>query len=105
MRYMRCFGFFKGMKYGKCEEDFNTYIGIKNKLKKEDILQYIRRLPIAAVAPISVEDIFTGRPLSQAGLIEDGDFRFPTDFVYYYENYDIGIPIEYEIYIKSKMLD
>lgn len=91
------------MKYGKCEEDFDAYRKIENQLNRTDVLKYIKALPIAAIAPISVEDIFTGQPLKQAGLIEDGDFRFPVDFIHYYEKYDIGIPIEYEKHIKSKI--
>lgn len=31
----------------------------------------------------------------------DGDFTFPYEFLHYYENYDIGIPPEYEEYLKS----
>jgi hypothetical protein len=48
-------------------------------------------------------DIFTGERLEMAGLIEDGDFCFPIDFIHYYEKYDIGIPIEYEKYIISRV--
>lgn len=97
------FGFFKGMQYGKCYEDFETYKNIKNQLNKPEVLNYIKALPIAAIAPLSVSDIFTGEPLEQAGIIEDGDFTFPIDFIHYYENYNIGIPLEYEEYIKSKI--
>lgn len=100
---MKCFGFFKGMKYGKCEEDFALYESQKNQLNKSEILEYMKALPIAAVAPISVEDIFTGEPLKQAGIIEDGGFRFPIDFIHYFEKYNIGIPSEYEAHIKSKL--
>ena len=100
---MKCFGFFKGMNYGKCEEDFETYKELKNQLNKADILKYLKALPIAAIAPISISDIFTGEQLPQAGLVEDGGFRFPTDFVHYYERYDIGIPLEYEKHIKTKI--
>ena len=39
------------------------------------------------------------------GLIEDGDFCYPIDFIHYYEKYDIGIPVEYEKYIASKILN
>ena len=45
-------------------------------------------------------DIFTGEEL-QAGLYEDGDFVFPTDFLHYYKNYDIGIPYDYEKYLSG----
>ena len=36
---------------------------------------------------MTTQDIFTGEPLEQAGIIEDGDFTFPIDFIHYYENY------------------
>jgi hypothetical protein len=51
-----------------------------------------------------VVDIFTNEPIEQSGIIEDGEFTFPIDFIHYYEKYDIGIPKEYEKYIKSKIL-
>lgn len=101
---MQYFGFFKGMKYGKCEDDFELYKKINNSMKKTDVLKYLKTLPIAGIAPMSVEDIFTGEPIEQAGIIEDGDFTFPIDFIHYYEKYDIGISIDYEKYISSKML-
>ena len=100
---MKYFGFFEGMQYGNCKEDFNAYKDIKNQLNKAEILEYIKALPVAAVAPLSVNDIFTGQPLEQAGLIEDGEFSFPIDFIHYYAEYDIGIPLEYEKHIKSKL--
>lgn len=100
---MKYFGFFKGMKYGKCEDDFESFKVIKNQLDKTEILLYIKKLPFAGVSPMSVEDIFSGEPLEQAGVIEDGDFTFPIDFIHYYEKYDIGIPVEYEKYIETKM--
>ena len=100
---MTYFGFFKGMKYGKCEEDFELYKKIENKTKKSVVLSYLKRLPIAGVAPMSVEDIFDGEEIEQAGIIEDGNFTFPIDFIHYYEKYDIGIPAEYENYIKNRI--
>lgn len=100
---MKYFGFFKGMKYGNCEDDFNEYKRIKNTLKTESVLEYMENLPIACVAPMSVEDIFDGEHIEQAGLIEDGEFSYPLDFIHYYKKYSIGIPIEYEKYIESKI--
>ena len=52
---------------------------------------------------MSVEDIFSGEAIEQAGIIEDGKFVFPLDFIHYYEKYDIGIPVEYEEYIESRL--
>ena len=66
------------------------------------VLAYLKKLPIA-VAPMSVEDIFDGEVIEPAGIIEDGNFTFPVDFIHYYEKYNIGIPEAYEDYIKSKL--
>ena len=97
------FGFFNGMKYGKSCDDFKSYKRIINDLSKTEILQYIKALPISAIVPMSVVDIFDGQIIEQAGIIEDGDFIFPLDFIHYYEKYNIGIPKEYENYIKDKI--
>nr|DAJ43525.1 MAG TPA: hypothetical protein [Caudoviricetes sp.] len=99
------FGFFKGMKYGKCDEDFEDYKKIKNRIGRDKILRYLESLSVSAVAPISTEDIFDGEGIEQAGIYEDGNFTFPTDFLHYYQKYDIGIPEEYEKYISLKMMD
>ena len=45
-------------------------------------------------------DIFTGE-LFNAGFYEDGEYRFPVDFLRYYKTRDIGIPYEYEAYLKK----
>lgn len=100
---MQTFGFFKGMKYGECEESFEQYKDFKNDLPKTEILKYIKSLPIAAIAPMTTVDIFNGQGIEQAGIIEDGEFTFPLDFIHYYEKYNIGIPKEYESYIKTRI--
>ena len=97
------FGFFRGMKYGKCEDEFGEYEKIKNDLSKAKVLAYMKQLPIAAVAPMTTKDIFTGLELEQAGIVEDGQFTFPVDFIHYYEKYDIGIPNEYEKYLITRI--
>ena len=99
---MKFFGFFKGMEYGKCDEDFLAYKKIENDLSRTKVLNYIKNLPIAAVSPMTVKDIFDGQRLEQAGIIEDGDFTFPIDFIHYYEKYNIGIPKDYEDYIRTR---
>ena len=99
------FGFFKEMtNYGKCSDDFEAYKLIKNELPKDVILAYLKTLPVAAVAPMSTRDVFTGEHLEHAGLYEDGDFCFPIDFLHYYEKYDIGIPQAYEQHIKELLI-
>jgi hypothetical protein len=77
---MTFFGFFKGMKYGKCEDEFDNYKKIKNHISRDKILKYLEGLSVSAVAPMSTEDIFDGEEIPQAGIYEDGNFTFPTDF-------------------------
>lgn len=101
---MKYFGFFEGTNYDICEGTFEDYQKIKNKLDKEVILDYLKSLQISAICPMTARDMFTGEMIENAGIYEDGDFTFPTDFIYYYERYDIGIPLDYERYIASKIL-
>ena len=49
---------------------------------------------------LTKRDIFTGEKL-YVGKIVDSEFVFPLEFLHYYKNYDIGIPPEYEEYLKS----
>jgi hypothetical protein len=44
--------------------------------------------------------MFTGEEL-HAGMFWDGKFTFPYEFLHYYKNYDIGVPYEYEAYLKE----
>ena len=48
---MTFFGFFKGMKYGKCEDEFDNYKKIKNHISRDKILKYLEGLSVSAVAP------------------------------------------------------
>lgn len=94
------FGFFKGLPYENCNENFGDYRNYRNSIPKTAILKYISSLE-AGLTTLPSRDIFTGEKL-HAGMFWDGDFVFPYEFLHYYKNYDIGIPYEYEEYLKSK---
>lgn len=94
------FGFFKGLPYENCNENFDDYRNYRNNISKTAILKYISSLE-AGLTTLPSRDIFTGEKL-HAGMFWDGDFVFPYEFLHYYKNYDIGIPYEYEEYLKSK---
>ncbi len=96
---MRFFGWFKGMRYSDCTDDFDEYRLLKNTIPKSSVIAHIKSLQ-PAYAPMLSYDIFTGERVT-AGMYIDGAFRFPTDFLHYYQNYDIGIPYDYEEYLKS----
>ena len=98
------FGYFNGLRYGLCKdsetvEDFDTYTKYKNELSKQMIIEHIESLE-PALATMQSADIFTGEDVT-AGQYQDGDFLFPTDFLHYLKKYDIGVPYEYEEYLKG----
>lgn len=97
---MICFGYFKGLPYGDiCIEDFESYRNYKNDIPKEKIIAHIEDLD-AGLTSVPDYDIFTGEKI-HVGVYLDGDFSFPMDFLRYYKRYDIGIPYEYEEYLKQ----
>ena len=96
---MIAFGFFEGMPYEDCEEKFENYRRIKNSISKEQVIEHIESLD-KGLTSLDTKDLFTGEKL-QAGIYLDGEFVFPLDFLHYYKKYDIGIPYEYETYLKT----
>mgnify|MGYP000066175004 FL=1 len=93
------FGFFKSLPYKHCDESFEDYKNYKNSIPKSAILDYISSLD-AGLTTLPSRDMFTGEKL-HAGMFWDGEFTFPYEFLHYYKNYDIGIPYEYEAYLKG----
>ena len=93
------FGFFKGLPHTGSEEDFSEYRNYKNSISRESVIKHIDSLGAWLTSEPSIE-LFTGE-IIQAGLFEDRDFLFPYEFLHNYKNYDIGIPYEYEEYLKS----
>ena len=77
----------------------DNYKKYKNSIPKEAILSHISSLD-AGLTSLPSFDMFTGEEL-HAGMFWDGKFTFPYEFLHYYKNYDIGIPYEYEAYLKE----
>ena len=100
------FGYFDGLVYGhrKYSEPLDAYRGIRNTIARDAVLQHIENLsPWLAPITGSRADIIDGEEFKYVGpgRYEDGDFVFPTEFPHYYEKYNLGIPPEYEAYLKS----
>ena len=93
------FGFFKGLPHTGSNENFSDYKKFNNSISKENVISHIRSLEAGLTSEPSIE-LFTGEKF-RAGIYDDGDFVFPYEFLHYYANYDIGIPYEYENYLKS----
>lgn len=98
---MKEFGWFKIIPYGEGTEEFEEYKKYHNKIEKEKVVRHIKTLD-PGVTSVPSYDVFTGEKL-QAGLFKDGGFIFPMEFLHYYENYDIGIPYDYEDYLVNEL--
>ncbi|QCT06228.1 hypothetical protein [Ruminococcus bovis] len=96
---MKLFGYWDNMLYGELTDSFEELSKIHNSIDKQQVIKHIENLDFA-VTSLPTSDMFTGERL-QAGQYIDGEFAFPLDFLHYYKNYDIGIPLEYEEYLKT----
>ncbi len=97
---IKLFGAWKNMPYAIVTKDtFEELSKIHNDIDKQKVIKHIESLDYFTFDATS-SDMFTGEKF-QAGVYEDGDFQFPLDFLHYYKNYDIGIPLEYEEYLKT----
>ena len=95
------FGYWEGMPYGEATDKFEDSKKFKNTIPKEKIIAHIKSCEVWYCPMVEHHDMFTGEVIKEAGQYKDGRFWFPTDFLRYYEIYDIGIPPEYEEYLKS----
>lgn len=96
------FANFKGMDYGDCDESFEEYKSYHNNISKEKIIKHIETLEPYCCMPMASHEIFTHEKFKcSPGYYRDGNFIFPTDFLHYLREYDIGVPSEYEEYLNS----
>lgn len=93
------FGYFRGLPYERSKENFDDYRMLKNSIPKAKVIAHIESLE-EWLTSLPSKDIFTGEDL-HAGMYIDGDFTFPLEFLHYYKKHDIGIPYEYEEYLKT----
>ena len=98
---MKAFGRFKGMPHEGCTENFEDYKKFKNTIPKEKVIAYLESDKVEKCYGFMVSrDMFTGEKI-ECGLLEDAEYIIPMEFLHYYKNYDIGIPYEYEEYLKG----
>lgn len=79
----------------------NDYFEFKNTINKSNVLKHLKSLKKLLATAID-HDVISGEPIKEPGLLIDGPYKMPRDFIHYYETYDIGIPYEYEKYLKEK---
>lgn len=95
----KSFGFWQGMIYGVVTDTIDDFKHYKNSLPKDYVIRHIESLG-AGLSSTQSHDLFTGEEF-HSGIYDDGEFTFPVDFLRYYKKYDIGIPPEYEEYLKT----
>ena len=93
------FGFWGETKFGPPTDTFEEFKQFKNDIDKEKVIQHIESLDWGC-AFFDSTDMFTGEKF-RTGIYDDGVFTFPVDFLRYYKTQDIGIPYEYEAYLKT----
>ncbi len=93
------FGFWEGTPYGEPTDEYEDFLSLKNEINKEKVIKHIESLGDWLSSEMCT-DMFTGEKFN-AGVYHDGDFTFPVDFLRYYKTRDIGIPYEYEAYLKT----
>lgn len=93
------FGFWYGMPYGTITDKYEDFERFDNDIDKKKVVEHIESLDDWLASAMSV-DMFTGERYN-AGIYKDGSFTFPVDFLRYYKARNIGIPYEYEAYLKE----
>ena len=100
VRGMNMFGFWKNQPYDNLiTDEYDDFIKFKNTIDKQAVIAHIESLG-AWLCSVRSHDIFTGEEFN-SGFYIDGSFQFPVDFLRYYKTRDIGIPYEYEAYLKQ----
>ena len=97
---MKVFGLLKGMPHTGSNENFEDYKKFKNSISKEQVVAYLESDRVEKCYGLMPSyDMFTGKPI-ECGIYEDSEYMIPMEFIHYYKNYDIGIPYDYEEYLK-----
>lgn len=100
---LNVFGYWKELpeesRDGLITDEYADFLRYKNTIDKNAVIEHIESLG-AAICSIYTHDIYTGEEFN-SGFYVDGDFHFPVDFLRYYKTRDIGIPYEYEEYLKG----
>lgn len=94
------FGYWQNQPYdGLVTDEYDDFTKFKNTIDKKTVIEHIESLD-DWLGSTQSHDIFTGEEFN-CGFYIDGDFQFPVDFLRYYKTRDIGIPYEYEEYLKG----
>lgn len=92
------FGFWEPV-YGEPHDSELELQSLKNAIDRNWVIQHIEQME-DYLASAQIADRYTGE-MFNAGFYRDGDFVFSTDFFRYYKAGHVGLPLEYEDYLKQ----
>lgn len=93
------FGFWESQPYDLITDKYSDFLEFRNTIDKKKVVAHIESLGVW-MGFTQTHDIFTGEEFN-CGFYRDGVFQFPVDFFRYYKTRNIGIPYEYEEYLKG----
>ncbi len=88
--------YIKNSKVGSIKDNISTTVNPY----KEDILEHLRRGKHIAALCGGARDIFTGKPIKGEWLLlSDGEYKWTTDIIYYFEKYNLILLDEFVYYV------
>lgn len=104
------FGFFEGNLFKRVTDSIHDMISIKNELPKKAIIDYIEsrtdQLGYSTMCYSNDQfvDVISKDMLPyQPGIYTIDRFVFPVEFPYYMEKYGVGVPKEFEEFVKKEL--
>ena len=97
------FGYFKNSRYNTVTDTVEEMKTYKNSIDRNKVIKHIETkatLWLLASTECCGIDLFTGEYFED-GDYDDGDFSFTVEFFRYYKRGDVGLPYEYEEYLKK----
>ena len=95
------FGYFEESLYGLKTDTIGEMKTYKNSIDKTKVIEHIDAIrPWLICGMLCGVDRFTGEHF-EAGGYDDGEFSFTIDFYRYYKRGEVGLPHEYEEYLKK----
>lgn len=78
--------------YGNNYPSIQTLVSSTEDKDKTKIIDYLKKGRHIAESPSRITDFITGKPLNMSlSMQSDGVYSWRSDFVYYYENYNIRL--------------
>ena len=98
----KAFGFWAVQGWDNPTDTYEEMLKYHNTVDKQKVIKYLENLPAGYGAGFPHKDFRNGERI-ELGIIIDEPFVTSFDFLHFYKTSDIGIPYDYEEYIKDKI--